>query len=399
VISINKINENNIFHNEVYIILSMNTEQNRLKAVNRFKQPDGNITKDLNDIVNLAAQICNTPVAFITLLDEDMQWFKAAAGTEVTCTTRQLSLCNHTIDHEGALIIPDTTLDERFNCHPRVTGEYPVLFYAGIRLITKDGYAVGSLCVMDFKAGNLDKHQQNTLEVLGRQVMNLMELNWSVQSLEKQYKKAQEQKLSVEDSEVKLKAIFDSSKDTHILVGGNLEVLAFNKSAADYIQTTYKKKLSLGDNIMNYTDPRLYKQFAKNFGLALSGKSVKREWMLMPGTVYACWKETSFIPVKNGHGKVIGIALNSTDITTRKQQEKQISSQNEALTRIAIIQSHELRRPVASLLGIMDLMKLEHIDFGYFDIMELTVNELDEKIRGIVRDSEDTLHCRQLAVA
>ena len=376
----------------------MSIEQNRLKAVNRFKRLDDNITKDLNDIVNLAAQTCNMPVALITLIDEEMQWFKAAIGTEVTCITREISLCNYTIKQEGLLIIPDTAFDQRFSGNLWVTDEAKIRFYAGVKLVTKDGFAVGSLCVMDYKPRNLDDLQQNTLAVLSRQVTNLMELQWSLQSLAQQYQNEQQQKLSIEDSEIKLKAIFDSSKDTHILVGKSLEILAFNKSAADFIRTTYKKKLSFGDCIMDYTDPRLYKQFTKNFAYALTGRSVKREWMLMPGTVYACWKETSFIPVKNRRGEVIGIALNSTDITTRKRQEKQISTQNEALTRIAIIQSHELRRPVASLLGIVDLMKLEHIDFGYFNMLEVTVNELDEKIRGIVKDSEDTIYSAQLAI-
>jgi PAS domain S-box-containing protein len=376
----------------------MTTEQNRLKAVNRFKQLDANISKDLNDIANLAAQICNTPVALVTLLDEDTQWFKASVGADVTCTAREPSFCNHTIKQDGILIIPDTTRDKRFRHNSMVISDKHVKFYAGIKLITKDGFAVGSLCVIDFESRELDKNQQNSLVVLSRQVINLMELQWSLQTLAQQHQKTQAQKLSIEESEIKLKAIFDSSKDTHILVGKNLEVLAFNKSACDFIRTTYKKKLSQGDCIMDYTDPGLSKQFTKNFAYALTGRAVKREWMLMPGTVYACWKETSFIPAKNNRGEVIGIALNSTDITTRKRQEEQISTQNEALTRIAIIQSHELRRPVASLLGIMDLMKLEHIDFGYFNILEVTVNELDKKIRGIVKDSEDTIHGPLLAV-
>jgi PAS domain S-box-containing protein len=376
----------------------MSTEQHRLKAVARFKQLNESISKDLNDIVTLAAQICNAPIALVTLIDEDMQWFRAAVGTEVTCVTRKLSLCNFTIKSEGLLTIPDTTLDERFNNHPRITGEPFVRFYAGIPLLTKDNLAIGTLCIMDFKPRSLDKQQQNSLSILSRQVISLMELQWNLKALTLQHQKMQEQKSFIEDSEIKLKAIFDSSKDTHILVGKNLEVLAFNKSASDFVRTTYKKKLSTGDCIIDYTDPGLIKQFTKNFAYALAGRVVKREWMLMPGTVYACWKETSFIPVKNGRGEVMGIALNSTDITTRKRQEEQISTQNEALTRIAIIQSHELRRPVASLLGLMDLMKLEHIDFGYFNILEITVNELDEKIRSIVKDSEDTIHGPRLAI-
>jgi light-regulated signal transduction histidine kinase (bacteriophytochrome) len=174
--------------------------------------------------------------------------------------------------------------------------------------------------------------------------------------------------------------------------------LAFNKSASIFVRSNFNKKLCNGDNIMDYTAPHLLLQFAKYFNVALSGRSIKREWMLMPGTPQQLWKETVFVPVKNTTGEVIGVALNSTDITTRKRHEEQIRIQNEALQRIAIIQSHELRRPVASLLGIMDLMRMENVDFTYFDIMELTVQELDEKIKGIVKDSEDTIQGRHLAI-
>lgn len=376
----------------------MNSEESRLEAVRRFKQLGDDITQDLNDIVSLAAQICNTPVALVTLLDADTQWFKACTGTDLICTSREVSFCNYTIEQEGLLIVNDATLDDRYNNNPLVLGEPHVKFYAGSKLITKDGFAVGSLCVVDFKARDLDEHQQHSLMVLSRQVMNLMELHWSLQSLELEHQKTQQQKLSIEASEIKLKAIFDSSKDTHILLSKNLEVLAFNRSAYDFIRTIYKKKLSYGDSIMDYTDPDLHNQFTKNFATALKGKPIKQIWMRMPGTAQACWKESSFLPVKNNEGEVIGVALNSTDITIRKRQEELISTQNEALTRIAIIQSHELRRPVASLLGIMDLMKLESIDLNYFDMLELTVNELDQKIRGIIKDSEDTISESHLAI-
>ena len=369
----------------------MNYEQNRLEAVHRFTNLDDGITKELNDIVKLTAQICNTPVALVTLLDKEIQWFKASVGIDFTYTDIDLAFCNHTINQEEILMINDTTLDERYKNNPLVTGNPGIKFYAGSKLTTNDGFPVGSLCVVDYQQKSLTAEQLNALAVLSRQVINLMELHLSLKSLADQHQKTKAQKLSIEQSEIKLKAIFDSSKDTHILVGKNLEVLAFNKSASVFASTIYKKKLAIGDTIMDYTDVHLFKQFSKYFALALSGKPVKREWILMPGTPLECWKETSFIPVKNNEGEVMGIAFNSTDITTRKQQEQQIIIQNEALTRIAIIQSHELRRPVASLLGIVNLMKIEELDFEYMNLLEVTINELDEKIRGIVKDSEDTI--------
>jgi PAS domain S-box-containing protein len=374
------------------------TEQQRLTAVDRFMHLDAGIINDLNEIVSLIAEICQTPAALVTLLDKDTQWFKASVGTEVECTPRSVSFCNTTIKQTHLNIIPDLKADPLHCNNPMVTGEPYVRFYAGAPLITKDGFAIGSLCVIDMQPRELTAHQQKSLQVMAKQVVNLMELNWSLNTLAKQRTKEQEHATAIVESELKLKAIFDSSNDTHILADRNFEVLAFNRSAAAFVKNAYGHKLAEGDTLLEFTEPSILHQFKKYFNIALTGRSIKREWLLMPGTPTACWKVTTFIPVRNRTGDVIGVALNSTDITHHKKQEAYITIQNEALNRIAIIQSHELRRPVASLLGIMDLIKMENINFSYFDMMELTVNELDEKIRGIVKDSENTLHGRHLAV-
>ncbi|TWR26643.1 PAS domain S-box protein [Mucilaginibacter achroorhodeus] len=374
------------------------TEEERLTAVERFKQLDANITTDLNELVNLVAVICDAPVALVTLLDEDTQWFKAFVGTDLTCTDRQVAFCNDTIKHTGLNVIADTHLSEHFKSNPLVTGAPFVRFYAGAPLITKDGFAVGSLCIIDTKPRVLTEHQKTTLLVMAKQVVHLMELNWSLKTLEHKHEIEQAQILAISESEIKLKAIFDSSTDMHLLVDSNFEVIAFNKSAENFVKQNYKHTLAYRDNILDYTDTDILSQFKKCFKMALSGRAIKREWMMMAGTINACWKITTFIPVKNNNGDIIGVALSSADITRHKRQEAYINVQNEALRRIALIQSHELRRPVASLLGIMDLIKMEKINFDYFDLMEVTINELDEKIKTIVKDSENTLGGRQLSV-
>jgi hypothetical protein len=371
----------------------MDRELHRLEAVKRFKELELNlaITQDLNDIVELAAQICNTPAALITLLDEDTQWFKAAKGVNIFNTSKEISFCQFAIEEQGVSIVGDAKADDRFANNPLVTGDPNIRFYAGAPLTTKDGFNVGTLCVMDFEARGLDPHQQKSLMVLSKQVINLLELNWSLQVLAQQNEQQEQNKKAIENSEIKLKAAFDSSTDVHVLVGKNMEVLAFNKSASYYIRSIYQYEITVGDRILNYVDPKNKKHFAKYFDIAFKGKTIKHDLLIRPGTRFECWREIKLVPVKNNHDEIIGVALNSADISKRKQQEKQIHIQNEALTRIAIIQSHELRRPVASLLGFMHLMKIEELEFDYFDMMNLTINELDEKIRIIVADSEKTI--------
>jgi len=151
----------------------------RLNAVSRFKHLDADIKKDLDAIVDLVARICNTPVALITLIDDDTQWFKASKGVDIDCTDRELAFCNYTIDQDDLMVVEDTLLDERFINNPMVTGGSHVRFYAGSTLTTKDGHAIGSLCVLDFERRVLTADQLHTLRVLSKQAMNLMELNWS----------------------------------------------------------------------------------------------------------------------------------------------------------------------------------------------------------------------------
>jgi PAS domain S-box-containing protein len=377
----------------------MDREFYRLQAVERFKKLEPGIENDLSDIVNLAAQICNSPVALITLLDKDIQWFKYAKGTDVTHTPRELSFCNYTIQQTDVLIVSDAQADERTKNNPLVASDPNIRFYAGAPLITKEGFGIGSLCVVDFEAKELDDHQKYSLKVLSKQVMNLMELNWNLHALAEQNEQSHKHKQAIETSQLKLRAFFDSTTDIHILLNKDMEIMAYNKSAARYIYNIYQQEVAVGDRMLNYVDTKMKHHITKFIAIALKGKVIRHELLVRPGTVYECWREIKLMPIKNNEGEIFGIAINSHDISKRKQQEKQISIQNEALTRIAIIQSHELRRPVASLLGMMDLMKMEQIDFGYFNMMEITVNELDKKIRIIVEDSEKTINSHLSIVA
>jgi len=356
-------------------------------------RPDAALKKDLDEIVNLATQICETPVGLVTLLDQNTQWFKASKGVDIDCTSREISFCNYTILQSDLIIINDTLLDERFLSNPLVIADPHIRFYAGATLTTTDGYAIGALCVVDFKPRKLTETQQNTLRILSKQVMNLLELNYTLRYKQQQKAETEKQKAIIAESRLKLNAIFGSSKDTHILVDRDLKVIAHNRASAMFVRNAYGKKIKNGTSVLEYADPEVAHVFAQYFNKAFEGKSVKFEWHMRPDTKFDSWKELEFVPIKDGAKNVIGVALNSADITDRKSQEDQINIQNAALTRIAIIQSHELRRPVASLLGIMALLRLEQKNgsFEYFDILEHTVNELDIKIREIVKDSENTI--------
>jgi PAS domain S-box-containing protein len=372
----------------------MSDEKSRLEAVSRFTQLDAGLAADLNEIVNLAAQICNTPVALVTLIDKNLQWFKASKGVDMESTDRQLAFCNYTIKQNGLLIVPDMRTDQRFRDNPLVSEAPHVRFYAGATLTTKDGHNIGSLCVVDMEERDLNEMQRNTLKILSKQVMHLMEVSRTMHMLEERYAETERQKELIEQSELKLQAIFDSSIDTHVLVNKNLEVLAFNKAANAFCMEEHGKELQAGASVTRFAAPEVIEPMKRHFAKAFAGETVRKEWNVHPGAEKEIWKDLTFMPITDLNGKIIGVAMNSADITERKMQEDQINIQNAALTRIAIIQSHELRRPVASLLGIMAVIKLEQTKESskYLDMLEYTVKELDQKICEIVKDSENTIN-------
>ncbi|MGY9048063.1 MAG: histidine kinase dimerization/phosphoacceptor domain -containing protein [Rhodobacterales bacterium] len=134
--------------------------------------------KNLDDLVALVAHICEAPVALISLVDKDRQWFKARYGFKADQTPLEQSICSHAILREGILEIPDTLADKRTLDNPLcVTLEAPIRFYAGAPLVTETGMILGTLCVLDVKPRQLSRLQLQTLEVLAGQVMRQLELS------------------------------------------------------------------------------------------------------------------------------------------------------------------------------------------------------------------------------
>lgn len=129
-----------------------------------------------DDLTALAAEICETPIALITILDETRQWFKSRVGLDVESTPREQAFCNYTISRGELFIVPDTLAEKRFAQNPLVTGPPRIRFYAGAPLITPGGHAVGTLCVIDRVPRKLTEQQKRTLCVLSRHVAAQLEL-------------------------------------------------------------------------------------------------------------------------------------------------------------------------------------------------------------------------------
>ncbi|HKX44259.1 MAG TPA: PAS domain S-box protein [Burkholderiaceae bacterium] len=152
-------------------------EAQRLHALRAYRVLDTPAEPAFDDLVMLAAHICQAPIALVSLVDEDRQWFKARLGVEATETPRDIAFCSHTIlNADGLLLVPDARADQRFCGNPMVTSAPGVRFYAGAPLVTADGHAVGALCVKDVVPRELSVAQQEALKALSRQTIALLEL-------------------------------------------------------------------------------------------------------------------------------------------------------------------------------------------------------------------------------
>jgi GAF domain-containing protein len=153
-------------------------ETARLAALARYEVLDTPPEPAFDDVVRLAASVCDTPIALVSLVDEARQWFKARLGLDVEETPRELAFCGHAILEDRVLVVDDAARDSRFADNPLVTREPRIRFYAGAPLETPDGYRIGTVCVIDRQARFLDDEQLASLQALARLAVDELELRW-----------------------------------------------------------------------------------------------------------------------------------------------------------------------------------------------------------------------------
>jgi anti-sigma regulatory factor (Ser/Thr protein kinase) len=151
-------------------------EKNRLQALRRYKILDTDPEKAFDDLTILASHICQTPVALISLIDSDRQWFKSKHGVNVSETPREVSFCAVAIQQPDLFVVPDASKDPRFSSNPFVVSDPKIRFYAGAPFTSSDGHPLGTLCVVDVVPRTLTPSQEAALLALSRQVQAQFEL-------------------------------------------------------------------------------------------------------------------------------------------------------------------------------------------------------------------------------
>lgn len=208
-------------------------ESERVKKLIEYEVLDTEAEKSFDDLTELASEICGTPISLISLVDPDRQWFKSKVGLGANETNRDIAFCSHAILQDEVFEVEDASKDERFFDNPLVTENPDIRFYAGMPLKSPEGLPIGTLCVIDRIPKKLDAHQKKALEILGREVINQLELRVKTKRLE-QANQFKTEFLSNMSHEIRtpLNAIIGFSE----LLLSDADTLLKDKQARSYIE-------------------------------------------------------------------------------------------------------------------------------------------------------------------
>ncbi|WP_051663895.1 PAS domain-containing protein [Dyadobacter crusticola] len=344
----------------------------RLHALSSYQIMDTLPQADFDEITEMAAAICGTPISLITFLDSDRQWFKSKVGLDISQTPLGQSFCNHAVQTpDQLLIVEDSALDDRFKDNPLATGEPYVKFYAGAPLVTPEGIALGSLCVIDHVARSLTNQQQSALALLSKRVIKQLEFRKAHIESEKLHRASNQ----------RLFAVAEQSPDFIAVVDDSLTISYVNRSYDGISREQF-----LGMRIPEMILPEYQRVFIEHCQIVFQTEQPQRldiEIEKRDGSFM--WVSCRIAPLRDEVGKVHDIILVCRDISIRIAAEKNNLKHIESLEKMMFMISHQLRSPICSMLGIAPLLNQQDTSLEEklqcFEHIHDSVLKMDDYVR------------------
>jgi PAS domain S-box-containing protein len=292
-------------------------EARRIQVLRQYAVLDTLPDQELDDLTALAAQICGTPIAAISLVDEHRQWFKAKVGLKMTETPRDVAFCAHTLQHRDLFIVPDATQDERFAGNSLVTGEPGICFYAGAPLVTPEDVRLGALCVIDHEPRILTQSQEQALRVLSRQVMTHLELRHRMRELL--------------ESEERLRIVTDNAHVGLVIVNQDRRYIYANHAYAEVLDLPSS---AIVGRLLSDVLPKIYEeQIRPRLDRAFAGERVSYD--LHKETENGSHHYTVTYDPKKVNGTVTLVVAIITDITESRRAEELLRLSHERFEIVA----------------------------------------------------------------
>lgn len=373
------------------------TESERLSSLKKLNVLDTLPEKDFDDLTFLASQICDVPIALVSLVDETRQWFKSKVGLNVEETSRDISFCAHTILDDELMIVSDSRTDNRFHDNPLVTGDPKVIFYAGAPLFSPEGFAIGTLCVIDNKPRTLNENQKAALKALSRQISRLLDMRVQIVEQKLISEKLEQTRTLLESSRAHLKRILDA---VPVMIGHwdkNLNNLVANENYSEYFGMAPEQikgrsiRELLGEEIFKLNYPFMKK--------ALEGEAQAFE-RIMPIPDGSQRHVLAYYLPDTQNGEVVGFFAIVTDITKIKNLESDRQDMAAKMVESAKLSSlgemaggiaHEINTPLAIIMAKASML-LEEYAQGQFDAttaikqiekIKLTTDRIAKIIKGL----------------
>jgi len=284
------------------------------------------------------------------------------------------------------MVVKNALLDERFMNYNSVKDVRGIRFYAGVSIITSDGYHLGALCVYGTKPQTLSTEQREMLSFIAKQVMHMLEMLLGVKSFKQNHVHSNIRQRNTDAAEHKLKALLNSSPTSHILFDKALQVLHFNKSSSALVKKHLSKRIEAGKNILQYVSTPFKGKFLQFIKRAFAGKRTNKEVLIKTEGEASQWWDISLHPVTNEQGDTVSVTYSAANINEQKLQAAQNKVQKDSLLKIAFIQSHSYRKPVASILGLINVIKANNYKSPKESLllMEIAIKDLDAQIKSVV---------------